>query len=71
MNPSNTVQAGNRLVGRILEESKGCAWGHWRETKGGLESLAPGRVSPLGMRHQSNSWLLNCTKGDLSSPRQA
>jgi hypothetical protein len=71
MNPSNTVQAGNRLVGRILEERKRCAWEHWRETKGGLESLALGRVSPLGMRHQSDPRLLNCTKGDLSSPRQA
>jgi hypothetical protein len=35
---------------------------------GGLESLSPGRVLPLGMRHQSNPRLLNCTKGGLCDP---
>jgi hypothetical protein len=34
----------------------------------GLVSLSPGRVFPLGMRHQSNSRLLNCTKGGLYDP---
>jgi hypothetical protein len=36
--------------------------------RGGLESLSPGRVLPLGMRHQSNLQLLNCMKGGLCDP---
>jgi hypothetical protein len=35
---------------------------------GGLESLSPGRVLPLGMWQQSNPRFLNCTKGDLCDP---
>jgi hypothetical protein len=31
----------------------------------GLESLSPSRVLPLGMQHQSNPRLLNCTKGGV------
>jgi hypothetical protein len=34
----------------------------------GLESLSPGRVLPLGMRHHSNPQLLNCTKDGLRDP---
>jgi hypothetical protein len=34
----------------------------------GLESLSPGRVLPLVMRHQSNPRLLNYTKGGLCDP---
>jgi hypothetical protein len=37
-------------------------------TKGGLKSLSPDRVLPLGMRHQSNPRFLNYTKGDLCDP---
>jgi hypothetical protein len=36
--------------------------------QGGLESLLPGKVLPLGMRHQSNLRFLNSTKGDLCNP---
>jgi hypothetical protein len=35
---------------------------------GGLESLSPTRVLPLGMQHQSNPQFLNYTKGDLCDP---
>jgi hypothetical protein len=38
------------MVGRILEESKDVL-GDIGVRPRGLESLTPGRVSPLGMRH--------------------
>jgi hypothetical protein len=55
------------MVGRILEE-RNVVLGDIGVRPRGLESLAPDRVSPLGMLHHSNPRLLNRTKGGLCDP---
>jgi hypothetical protein len=59
------------MVGRILEERNVVLGDIGVRPRGGLESLASGRVSPMGMRHHSNSRLLNHMKGGLCDPGRA
>jgi hypothetical protein len=55
------------MVGCILEERKDVL-GDIGVRPGGLESLSPGRVSPLGLQHHSDPRFLNHTKGGLCDP---